>query len=319
MFSIFKVGQVLAEDSARRCEVSISPPTRPLLGNSMLFSSQQLTLVKPFHRQPDSNGSDGDVDPTLEEQESTWRIYGGLPKKFHAGLPDWEYAAEFEQMASKFSMLRHPTAEQRIPPQRKQGQTGAQYTGDSARTKRRKIQNTREQSLKNNNAIKPVSFPPPIDEGPFEYEFGVRVDNKLDHEAKKRAAEQRKVAQEHQRRAAEVKKADKLKSDARTSNRVVQQQANLKKIKEFVTATKTKMLSPKLSTTQKRMLQSQQEKGGVIKIYLEQLLLELVDHPEKRESALMKTASERVCCNSIRKGEKKVPHSLICMLLFRDQ
>ena len=317
MFSIFKFEQFLAEDSARRTRVS--SPARPLLGNSMLFSSQQLTLVKFFQLQPDSNGSDGDVDPTLEEQESTWRIYGGLPKKFHAGLPDWEYAAEFEQMASKFSMLRHPTAEQRIPPQRKQGQTGAQYTGDSARTKRRKIQNTREQSLKNNNAIKPVSIPPPIDEGPFEYEFGVRVDNKLDHEAKKRAAEQRKVAQEHQRRAAEVKKADKLKSDARTSNRVVQQQANLKKIKEFVTATKTKMLSPKLSTTQKRMLQSQQEKGGVIKIYLEQLLLELVDHPEKRESALMKTASERVCCNSIRKGEKKVPHSLICMLLFRDQ
>ena len=145
------------------------------------------------------------------------------------------------------------------------------------------------------------------------------MDNKLDHEAEERAAQERKVAQEHQRRAAQVKKAEKLKSDARTSIRVVQQQANLKKIKEFVAATKTKILSPKLSTTQKQMLQSQQDRGGVIEIYLEQLLLEFVDHPGKRESALMKTASERVCCNSIRKGEKKVPHSLICMLLFRDQ
>ena len=98
----------------------------------------------------------------------------------------------------------------------------------------------------------------------------------------------------------------------------MQQKENLKKIKEFVAATKKKIVSPKLSTTQKQMLQSQQDQGEVIKIYLEQLLLELVDHPEKRESALMKTASERVCCNSTRKGEKKVPHSLTFMLLFRD-
>ena len=35
VFSIFKVGQVLAEDSARRREVS--PPARPLLGKNFFF------------------------------------------------------------------------------------------------------------------------------------------------------------------------------------------------------------------------------------------------------------------------------------------
>ena len=77
----------------------------------MLYSSQKLTLVKPFKRQLD--GSDGDVDPTSKSR----RVLGasmevGYQKRFHAGLSDWNYEMA---AASIYSLLKHPDAKLRAP------------------------------------------------------------------------------------------------------------------------------------------------------------------------------------------------------------